>query len=221
MVDVTTRTTLTTPGLRLSPPTLDDVGALTLACQDPDVAAWTTVPSPYSEAHAAGFVEHWVAPGWATGRTLTWALRPDGDVELAGMVGLDKIADGAAELGFWSAPWARRRGLMTRAVGVVLDAAFDADGLDLLRVTWRAYVGNWPSRRVAWRAGFRFEGTLRLDGVQRDVRRDQWVAGLVATDARGVPAEPWPDAAPSDLRPDPDASPGVPLAGPARERMGA
>lgn len=211
---------LTAPGLRLSPPTLDDVGAVVRACRDPEVSAWTTVPAPYGPEHAVGFVEHWVEPGWATGRTLTWALRPDGDPELAGLVGLDRIADGGAEVGYWTAPWARRRGLMTRAVGLVLDAAFDPAGLDLVRVVWSAYVGNWPSRRVAWRAGFRLEGTERLGGVQRAVRRDHWRASLLATDPRGRPAEPWPDDAPSDLRPDPDASPGVPVDPAARERMG-
>lgn len=211
--------TLTAPGLVLTPPGHDDVAAITEACQDPEVAAWTTVPRPYREQDARGFVEHWVAGGWASGRSLTWAIRPAGEQRLAGLVGLDGVADGAAEIGYWAAPWGR--GHMTRAVAQVLDAAFDPDGLGLLRVVWCAYVGNWPSRRVAWRVGFRLEGTQRLGGVQRGARRDHWVASLLATDPRGRPAEPWPDDAPADLRPDPDASPAVAPAPAARERMGA
>jgi RimJ/RimL family protein N-acetyltransferase len=51
-------------------------------------------------------------------------------------------------------------------------------------VFWRAFVGNTASRAVAERAGFRVEGELRLGGVQRGVRRDDWVGSLLATDER-------------------------------------
>src|SRR5690606_38728042 len=149
----------------LSPPTLADVDDITVACQDPEVLDWTTVPSPYTRNDAVGFVSRVVEPGWENGRGLVWAIRVDGRV--MGMVGLEGIGLGSAELGYWVAPWGRRQGLLTRAVGLVLDHGFDPDGLDLLRVTWHAFVGNWPSRRVAWQAGFQMEGTSRLHGVQR------------------------------------------------------
>ena len=32
--------------------TVTDIPDLVTACQDPDIARWTTVPSPYSEAEA-------------------------------------------------------------------------------------------------------------------------------------------------------------------------
>jgi RimJ/RimL family protein N-acetyltransferase len=96
------------------------------------------------------------------------------------------------------APWGRGAGGATRAVALVLDHAFDPDGLDLVRVAWLAYVGNWPSRRIAWRAGFRLEGTIRLEAVQRDgIRRDSWVGTLLRGDPR-EPNEPWPDDVPAD-----------------------
>lgn len=41
----------------LSPPTDADVDAIFLACQDPEIQAWTTVPSPYEREHAEGFVQ--------------------------------------------------------------------------------------------------------------------------------------------------------------------
>lgn len=181
--------------LVLSPPGDHDVDAITAACQDPEIAAWVTVPAPYERSDAEGFLRELVAPGWASGRELTWAVRAarpaDADHRLLGMIGLHGVAEGSAEIGFWTAPWARRRGVTSRAVSLVLDHAFAADGLGLERVLWTAFVGNWPSRRVAWRAGFRFEGTIRLHGVQRGVRRDSWVATILAGDPR-VPAEPWP-----------------------------
>jgi RimJ/RimL family protein N-acetyltransferase len=87
---------------------------------------------------------------------------------------------------------------MGRAVALVVEHGFDPDGLGLARISWSAYVGNWPSRRVAWRAGFRVEGTIRGFAVQREgVRRDCWVGTLLRDDPR-EPNEPWPDDAPVD-----------------------
>ena len=182
---------LTDGSVLLRPPGVADVDAITLACQDPEIARWVPVPQPYGVQDARGFLANVVEPGWEGGTELTWGVRePDG--ALLGMVGLHRIEQRTAEIGFWLAPWARHRGVMSRAVTLVLDHALDPDGLDLLRVTWRAVVGNWPSRRVAWRAGFRVEGTLRAELVHRDgVRRDAWVGTVLRGDPR-APNEPWP-----------------------------
>ena len=115
------------------------------------------------------------------------------------MIGLHEITAGSAEIGYWVAPWARGRGVVARATGLVLDHAFAADGLALDRVFWLALVGNWPSRRVAWRAGFRVEGTVRGHALARGRRYDPWLGTLLREDPRR-PAEPWPDHAPADGR---------------------
>ncbi len=175
----------------LSAPTEADLDDLTAACQDGEIAAWTTVPSPYARSDAEGFLAHVVGPGWASGRACTWAVRDASDGRLLGMCGLAGVANGSAEIGYWVAPGARGRGVIGRAVALVLDAAFDPAALDLQRVSWSAFVGNWPSRRVAWRAGFRVEGTVRQHCVQRGVRRDAWVGTVLRGDPR-EPAEPWP-----------------------------
>ncbi|OLT55218.1 GNAT family N-acetyltransferase [Cellulosimicrobium sp. CUA-896] len=190
--------------VHLAAPTLDDVDAITAACQDPDIAAWTVLPSPYTRDDALGFVRDHVAPGWERGDVLTWAVResvgpsgvpgPDGLGPLLGMVGLGlddaPASQRSAELGYWMTPAGRGRGLATAAGRLVVDAAFDPEVLGLARLSWQAYVGNWPSRRLAWRLGFRVEGTVRGHAVQRGVRRDAWVATLLADDPR-EPAEPW------------------------------
>lgn len=190
-------TVLTDGTVLLEPPTDADVEPITRACQDREIAQWVPVPQPYGPEHARAFLDNVVRLGWETGVELTWSIRePDGG--LLGMVGLHHIGLGTAELGFWLAPWARHRGVMTRAVALVLDEAFSCDGLDLQRVSWRAVVGNWPSRRVAWRAGFRVEGTLRSELAHRaGVRRDAWVGTLLRDDPR-EPHEPWPGD-PADL----------------------
>jgi RimJ/RimL family protein N-acetyltransferase len=199
--------------VHLSTPTLDDVDAVTAACQDPRVARWTVVPSPYSRDDAVEFVTSYVGPGWERGDVLTWGVResvgptgipgPDGPGPLLGMLGLslDDAPEGqrSAEIGYWTAPEARGRGLMTAAGRLVVDWAFDPEGAGLARLFWQAYLGNWASRRVAWRLGFRVEGAVRGFALQRGVRRDAWVGTLLPGDPR-EPVEPWPDDAEATAR---------------------
>lgn len=176
----------------------DDVEDITAACQDLEIERWVTTPVPYERSHAQWFLDNLVRPGWESGSDLVWSVRDAQSDRLIGMIGLHGIAAGSAEVGYWMAPWGRGRGALGRALTMVLDHAFDPEGLDLVRVSWAAFVGNWPSRRVAWRAGFRVEGTIRLHLVQREgIRRDAWVGTLLRGDPR-EPNEPWPADAPAD-----------------------
>ncbi len=151
------------------------------------------MPTPYRREHAVWFVEELVDGGWREDRERTWAVRVGGD--LRGMVGLARRPVRSAEVGYWMAPEARGQGLLDRSLGLVLDHAFDPTGMDLDRVEWKAFGGNWRSWRAVWRHGFRFEGALRLGGVQRDTRRDDWVGGLLRDDPASRPgpgpAPPW------------------------------
>lgn len=180
--------TLRTTRLGLSPPSEADVDAIYEACQDPLIQRYTTVPSPYAREHAEGFIvktREW----WAAGGETTWVLRVDG--ALAGVVGLHKVSAGSAELGFWMAEGFRRGGYLTEACRAVLDWGFAPDGLDLVRVDWRAVAGNEASARVARRLGFRYEGTMRQSLVNHSGQRDDaWIGGLLRSDDR----EPqhWP-----------------------------
>ncbi|MGW8566658.1 GNAT family N-acetyltransferase [Isoptericola sp. NPDC055881] len=189
---------LTTDRVRLSVPTAADVDRIAEICTDPVIARWTTVPSPYTRADAEGFVDQFVADGWAEEKDFTWAVRAPGedDGPVLAMVGMSREgAPGvqpAGELGFWCAPEARGQGLMTAAARLVVDWAVDPEGLGLGVVRWRANVGNWASRRVAWKLGFRYEGMLRRFGAQRGVLQDTWVGSYVPGDPR-EPNEPWPD----------------------------
>ncbi|ACZ30501.1 acetyltransferase, GNAT family [Xylanimonas cellulosilytica DSM 15894] len=193
--------------VRLSTPTVDDVEHIDAMCQDEQIQRWTTVPSPYRREHAEDFVTRFVPRGWESGRELTWAIRRAGDVlpgeaepTLLGMVGLHLDAtpapNGSGEVGFWMAPGARGRGLMTEAARLVVDYGLDPEGLGLARVEWRAVVGNWGSRRIAWKVGIRVEGEIRGLLVHRGVRLDGWVGTILPGDPR-EPNEPWPAHAPT------------------------
>lgn len=180
---------LSTDRLVLSVPTADDVDAIHAACQDADIQRFTTVPSPYERMHAEEFIPR-VAEEWKGDTARTWAIRirdrdRDRDrSQLAGMIGLYRIENGAAEIGYWVAAGSRGRGVLTEAARAVIDWGFAVDGLGLQRIEWRAVVGNTASARGAQRLGFRYEGLLRLGLHSPRGRDDGWVAGLVSTDDR-------------------------------------
>jgi RimJ/RimL family protein N-acetyltransferase len=192
--------------VRLSVPTAADVDRIFEVCQDVDIQRWTTVPSPYLREHAEGFVATFVPQGWAAERVFTWAVREPRDVTpgepeppVLGMVGitLDDAPAGvrSGEVGYWMAPDARGRGLTTEAARLVVDFGLDPEGLALARVEWRAEVGNWASRRVAWRLGVRVEAQVRGLLLHHGGRVDGWIGTLLPQDSR-EPNEPWPTDAP-------------------------
>ncbi|WP_375384677.1 GNAT family N-acetyltransferase [uncultured Microbacterium sp.] len=179
--------TLRTARLELSIPTEADIDAIFEACQDAGIQRYTTVPSPYERRHAEEFIPI-AAAHWADDVEQTWAVR-EGDT-VAGMVGLYRMGKGAAELGYWMSPASRGRGLLTEAAQAVVDWAFADEGLALVRIEWRAVVGNIPSARVGRALGFRYEGLLRQALLSPTGRDDGWVAGLLRDDDRTP--QPWP-----------------------------
>ncbi|MFI6870402.1 GNAT family N-acetyltransferase [Nocardia sp. NPDC050406] len=185
--------TLSNGSLWLSPPTVHDIDTITACCQEPSIGHWTSMPVPYTREHAESFITDIVIPGWLV-RSPTWALRPAADGPVIGMIGLSpsgRPTDDTAEVGFWLAPAARGRGLMTRALNLVCAAGFDPDRFAFGRIEWRAIVGNRSSAAVARRAGFRYEGLLRGALVQRGTRRDTWIAARLATDPADT-VDDWP-----------------------------
>jgi len=177
---------LTTGRLVLSAPTGADIDAITRICQDKDIQAWTTVPSPYTREDARRFVEHVVPTGASAGTDAVFASYHAVSGQLLGMVGLHGITGpedrhGAqAEIGYWTAPDARRQGYTAEAVRAVCRWALSE--LALERIEWIAFDGNEPSRAVALAVGFTMEGTLRSRMVHRGRRTDIWIGSVVPGD---------------------------------------
>jgi RimJ/RimL family protein N-acetyltransferase len=157
-------------------------------CRDPETQRWTTVPSPYTREDARQFVTEVVPAGWAAGDR--WAFAMDVDGLFAGTVELRDEGEGRAEIAFGAHPAVRGTRVMERACRLLLDWGFGRQGLQV--VFWRAYVGNWASRKLAWRLGFSFDGTVRRALVHRGELVDAWVGTLVATDDR-EPRGRWLD----------------------------
>lgn len=183
------RISLRTANLELVPPTPEDEDAVFAACQDPETQNWVPIPSPYLREHAHESVTTHSNKTWEEDTEYTWTIRVDGT--LAGIVGLYRVANGSADLGFWMVPDYRGKGLLTEACNAVIEFAFNEtpQGLGIVRLGWNAYAGNFGSARVAQKLGFQFEGTARLGSALRGELRDDWGASLSASDVRSE--HPW------------------------------
>lgn len=164
----------------LRPLRSEDAEDISAACQDPQIQRWTSVPSPYTLADAVGFIEMRSASAtwWDTP---TWAITPPLSDRWSGSIDLRPDGNGAAEVGYMVAPWARGEGYATRALRLACSWAFTALSLDVM--LWYAYAGNEASRRTARSAGFRVpDAVLRKHLVQRGERRDAWAGDMLPED---------------------------------------
>jgi RimJ/RimL family protein N-acetyltransferase len=134
----------------------DDLAPLCAAFADEDIVRWNPGPVPPETAQT------WMArrADWSGGDHASWALAAL-DGSLVGSVSLHRIdwEQADAEIGYWTAPWARRRGLAS--AGLAVATRFAHDSLSLNRVYLHHAVANLASCAVATRAGYRHEGTLR------------------------------------------------------------
>ncbi len=153
-----------------------DAWALVRACSDPLTRRYTSVPAPYTLEDARMFI--------ATGRsatTLPLAVVDLADDAVLGAVGLHAVdrERGRAEIGYWTAPWARRRGVATSALSLLSGWALDAGGVTRLELF--AEPTNLVSQRVAVICGYErgdlVRGGIALRGRRRDVIRFALGAG--------------------------------------------
>ncbi len=171
---------LTTARLLLRTFRRADMAENTLACRDELSRRWLPLPDPYTEADS----EAWctvIAPAFRTsGDGIQWAIERDG--RWAGSIGLHHTEWLAreSEVGYLVAPWARGAGVATEAVRAV--ARWLLVEREFERLTLRHAPGNEASRRVAQKAGFTREGTLRNAGFTHDGRIDLVLWSLIRPD---------------------------------------
>jgi RimJ/RimL family protein N-acetyltransferase len=134
---------------RLRPWRADDAEAIFRACQDPDTQRFTTVPSPYRREDADWFLAHHVHDVAAAGGASFCVDEPGA---VAASMAVLHVRDGVGEIGYWAAPWARGRGYVTDALGVVIAWMFGEGRAGTLELTIEP--ANAASRAVARRAGF-------------------------------------------------------------------
>jgi len=103
---------------------------------------------------------------------------------IAGIISLHRFdwPNRSTHIGYWLGEPYQGKGLITRSCRALVDYAFNAMGLN--RVEIRCAPGNYKSRAIPERLGFKEEGVLRqvewlydhfLDHVVYSMLRDEWL----------------------------------------------
>ena len=156
-------------GVVLRPWRIEDVPAVTAACQDAEIARWLAfVPEPYTEADARFYVQDCID---APEERKPFAITDAETGEVIGSIDMHINRMQTGHIGYWLAAEARGRGLTTAALRALSRWAIEELGLG--RVELVTDPDNIASQRVAEKAGFQREGILRSILVNRDgSRRD-------------------------------------------------
>jgi RimJ/RimL family protein N-acetyltransferase len=96
------------------------------------------------------------------------------------------VGHGSAEAGCWLEPAAAGRGLVTRAVRVIIDWAVEERGIH--RIDWEVAAENEPSIAVARRLGMTRDGVLRDSYFYRGSHHDMEVWSVLAPEWRAARA---------------------------------
>ena len=154
--------------LRLRPWRATDIDAVWSAFQDPEITLWNG-GGVSSRADALALLGRRL--DWSSGDHASWAVVDPASDEVLASVSLHSIdrLQGDAEIGYWTAPAARGRGVAARAVDAVCRWAFGALPID--RIELCHAVENTASGRVAEKAGFTYEGHLRRSYRYGDGRK--------------------------------------------------
>ncbi|EFG64939.1 GNAT family N-acetyltransferase [Streptomyces sp. SPB074] len=151
-----------------------DAEAVRAAYDDPAIQYWHA-----RRADSAAEAAEWIA-GWRqarhSGARAEWAIASGGTV--LGRCGLHRIdaRDGEAEIGYWTVPAARGKGLAPRAVAALTAWAL-ADGF--ARLVLQHSTRNNASCRVARKAGYALEATRAAGARHADGRHDMHVHVLL------------------------------------------
>lgn len=163
------------PDLILRPFTALDVDALVEAHADEEMKRYVPTPDggAYTRAHAERFALGVTTEMWAEESGCSFVIADTTTDELLGSVGVPHIdyATRQAMLGYWTAPWGRRRGAATAGLRAVSDWLLTEIGLHSIIL----YIddANVGSVAVARAAGF----TRLAEDAEFDVHGTLHVCG--------------------------------------------
>ena len=159
-----------------------DRPALVAACQDPEIARWTRVPSPYGDGDARLYLQQRhdaLDAGFSAPYAIVDAVD---DHRLLGSISLMRFVweHDRAQVGYWLAREARGTGHALRALRLISRWGFEALGLE--RIELLTAAANTASQRTAERAGFSREALLRSYFAHNRDRYDMIAYGLLAAE---------------------------------------
>lgn len=187
--------TITAQGIRMRPFTEADIPAVGEALLDPKILSWA-VGIAVALAPAAERGRLWFQArrnNWADGIAQFAITAAEDDNLLLGALSLrdiDRLPQQAVA-GYWVTPAARGRGVASRALDAAAHWALspvEAGGLALHRVSLDHVLLNTASCKVALKADFQIEGTMRDFYVEASGRRhDSHLHARLATDCAAAP----------------------------------
>ncbi|WP_190082604.1 GNAT family N-acetyltransferase [Streptomyces longisporoflavus] len=168
-------------GLLIRPWQAADAPAVYEAFQDPAMQRWHARVAD-SVDEALGWIEDW-GKAWSEERDAFWAIADASTNAVVGRIALRLVvlADGQAEVAYWTMPAARGRGIAPRALTALSDWAFTEVGLHRLELTHS--TANEASCRVALKTGFAPEGVKRSALLHADGWHDVHLHARIRGDA--------------------------------------
>lgn len=167
-VVVTIPTEIRWASVVLRPWVAEDADGVLAVVSDPDIALWNP-----SALRSRQDVAEWIGgrADWRDGSHASFAVVDATSGQLVGSVSLHQIdrVQGDAEIGYWTTPAARGRGVASAAVTALSRWAFLELPID--RIELCHAVENSGSGRVAEKAGFTLEGRLRQSYRYGDGRK--------------------------------------------------
>jgi RimJ/RimL family protein N-acetyltransferase len=163
----------------------DDAATVRTAFACPDIQRWH-LRRMDSDGEARAWIAGW-AKRWEDETDASWAIVEDRDGQPVGQVGLRTVllSDASAQLSYWVLPGARGTGIAGRAVRALTRWAFDSLGLNRLFLLHS--TANLASCRVAGKASFGVEGTLRGSMLHVDGWHDVHMHARLRTDTDWPP----------------------------------
>jgi RimJ/RimL family protein N-acetyltransferase len=148
-------------GVRLRPWRHRDAQRVAEACQDQVTLHWLagSLPKPYTLEHAHSYIAATQEHG-RQGTGVSWCVADPASNQCLGAVAVEHLQDAlgtAGEVGYWTHPDARGRGVMSEAVRLCVRHAFisrEDGGLGRARLRLNAALGNSVSLRIARVNGF-------------------------------------------------------------------
>jgi RimJ/RimL family protein N-acetyltransferase len=164
--------TLTGDGIILREWRPEDLDDLITMLDEPDIARWSPMPSPFDAAAGIAYLKR-AYQGRISGRRIQLAITADGGKPL-GEVLLFGAGSKEAELGYLIGEPHRRRGLASSALSLL--STYAQSTLNLSRLVLRIDPGNTASTSVARRCGYRLTGEAPIlqEGPWGPTSLDTW-----------------------------------------------
>jgi RimJ/RimL family protein N-acetyltransferase len=164
--------------LSLRPWSPTDASAVSAAFADPEIQHWH-MRELLSVDEARAWIASW-RERWDAETDGSWAVVAAASGDLLGQVALRMVSleFGQGQVTYWVLPGFRGEGVATRAVTEV--SRWALSDLGIHRLVIEHSVANASSCRVAEKAGFALEGTMRSGLLHADGWHDMHLHALVA-----------------------------------------